>query len=106
MARVLDLIAVIAVAVVLLLPKGSLKAGRALDADPIEMTRVGALEDALFADPEDPARAIELADEYLSLHHPDWALETLSRYGAHADPRVHLVRATAHAERLAPRAAV
>jgi hypothetical protein len=113
MSRAFDLIAVIAVAVVLLLPKGSLQAQRALatgdgpaQVDRMTLTRLSALEDAAYAQPGDAQRAVELADGYLAVGHPDWALATLAAFGPGAPHTVHLVRATAHAERLEPRAAV
>ena len=49
-SRLVDLIAVAAVAVVVLLPTGSLVAKPALVGDKIELDRVAALEDARFAD--------------------------------------------------------
>jgi hypothetical protein len=122
MTRIFDLVAVIAVAVVLLLPKPGLVAHRALDADPIDVAKVAELEDAVLVAPESAAAAVELADQYLRLGHPDWTLASLARFGepsgevsgklrgelsgASVTPRVHLVRATAHAERLEAEAAV
>jgi hypothetical protein len=106
MSRVLDLIAVVAVAIVLLLPKPSLEAKPALTGEKIEVDRVAALEDAHFAAPDDVERALALAGAYLDLSHPDWALATLEPFTARRDHRVHLLRATAHAERLEARACV
>jgi len=108
MGRAFDVIAVLAVAVVLLLPKPSLDAKPALEAEKIELDRIAALEDALFtASPaEEVPRATALADAYLRLLHPDWALGTLARFADRDDHRVHLLIATAQAERLQPKAAV
>ena len=46
MSRIVDLIAVAAVAVVVLLPSGSLVAKPAVVGDKVELDRVAALEDA------------------------------------------------------------
>jgi len=100
MRRIVDVVAVAAVAVVLLLPKPSVDAHVALVGDKVELDHVAALEDARYAEPDDPAHAVELADAYLGLLHPDWALATTSQFASTADHRVHLVRATARAERL------
>src|SRR5690348_10666251 len=106
LSRIVDLIAVAAVAVVLLLPSGSLVAKPALVGDKIELDRVAALEDARFADPGNVDRALSLADAYLRAEHPDWALQTTAQFADAGDHRVHLVRATAYAERLQAREAV
>src|SRR4051812_15414333 len=106
MSRIVDLIAVAAVAVVVLLPSGSLVAKPALVGDKIELDRVAALEDARFADPNNVDKALALADAYLLTEHPDWALATTAAFVGAGDHRVHLVRATAYAERLQPTDAV
>jgi len=100
MRRVLDVIAVAAVAVVLLLPKPSVEANVALAGDKVELDRIAALEDARFAEPDDAAHAVALGDAYLGLLHPDWALATTTQFVGANDHRIHLVRATARAERL------
>jgi hypothetical protein len=100
LSRIVDLIAVAAVAVVVLLPSGSLVAKPALVGDKIELDRVAALEDARFAHPDDRERALALADAYLHAVHPEWALETTAQFADGSDHRVHLARATAYAERL------
>ena len=106
MTRVFDLIAVIAVAIVLLLPKPSLEAKPALVGEKIELDRIAALEDARFADPQSIDHAIDLADAYMRLRHFDWALATLAQFADANDHRVHLLRATAYADRLDPERAV
>jgi hypothetical protein len=111
MPRLFDLIAVVAVAVVLLLPKPSLHATPAIAGEPIELDRVAELEDARFVAPDGPHAvdtAVALADEYLRLGQPEWALATLAPFARPpgGDPRAHLVRATAYAERLEAQAAV
>jgi hypothetical protein len=100
MKRALDVIAVAAVAVVLLLPKPSVEASVALVGDKVELDRIAALEDARYAEPDDPSHAVALADAYLGLLHPDWALATTTQFVSSNDHRIHLVRATARAERL------
>ncbi|HXU67960.1 MAG TPA: hypothetical protein VN947_01460 [Polyangia bacterium] len=98
--RLVDLIAVAAVAVVVLLPSGSLVAKPALVGDKIELDRVAALEDARFTDPTNVDKALALADAYLRADHPDWSLATTSSFAGVVDHRVQLARATAFAERL------
>jgi hypothetical protein len=100
MSRAFDLIAVFAVAVVLLLPKASLDARPALEGDRVELDRVAELEDALYRAPDDVDRAVALADAYLRLGHPDWTLATLARFADRGAYKVHLLAATARAERL------
>src|SRR5581483_7797374 len=94
-SRAFDLIAIVAVAIVLLLPKPSLEAKPALVGEKIELDRVAALEDARFAEPDNVDHAVELADAYLRLLRPDWALATLAEFASSGDHRVHLLRATA-----------
>jgi hypothetical protein len=99
MSRLFDLVAVAVVGVVLLLPKAGVDAHPALKAEPIELERVAELEDRRLAEPDRVEIAIELADVYLRLGHPDWTLSILAHFsGRHH--RVHLLRATAYAERL------
>src|SRR5437588_4172956 len=106
LSRLVDLIAVAAVAVVVLLPSGSLVAKPALVGDKIELDRVAALEDARFADPDSVDKALALADAYLRAEHPEWALATPAQFADAGDHRVHLARATAYAERLQANEAV
>ena len=105
-SRLVDLIAVAAVAIVVLLPSGSLVAKPALVGDKIELDRIAALEDARFADPASVDTALALADAYLRADHAEWALATTAQFAEAGDHRVHLVRATAYAERLQAREAV
>ena len=113
MPRIFDLIAVAAVGVVVLLPKASLEAKPALAASKIELDHIAELEDLHFVDPTNVDRANDLAEAYLGLLHPDWALSTLAAFGesprgaaASGDVRLQLLRATAHAERLEAQASV
>lgn len=106
MSRLIDLIAAAAVAVVLLLPKASLEAHQALVGDELSLDRVAALEDARFAEPNSVDRAVALANLYLEVEHPDWALITTAQFAGKGDHRIELARATAHAERLEAEACV
>ncbi|HEY2749707.1 MAG TPA: hypothetical protein VGL86_34035 [Polyangia bacterium] len=104
--RLVDLIAVAAVAIVVLLPSGSIVAKPALVGDKIELDRVAALEDARFSDPTNVDKALALADAYLRADHPEWSLATTAAFVDSGDHRVHLARATAYAERLQANEAV
>jgi hypothetical protein len=107
MNRLFDVIAVFCVAVVVLLPKASVEAKPALNADTTQESRIAGLEDAFARDPHSEPIAVELADAYLEVERPDWALVTLSAFsGDTSSARVSLVRATAHADRLEAPAAV
>jgi hypothetical protein len=106
LSRLVDLIAVAAVAIVVLLPSGSLVAKPALVGDKIELDRIAALEDARFVEPTSVDKALALADAYLRAEHPDWALATTAQFEDAGDHRIHLLRATAFAERLEPNEAV
>src|SRR3954466_8587026 len=96
LSRIVDLIAVAAVAVVVLLPSGSIVAKPALVGDKIELDRVAALEDARFSDPASVDKALLLADAYLRADHAEWALATTAQFADAGDHRVHLARATAY----------
>jgi hypothetical protein len=110
MNRAFDLIAVVCVAVVVLLPKASVDARPALQADKVDsndLTRIAELEESLARNPANETVAVELAHFYLRAERPDWALITLSPFDpATASARTWLLRATAHAERLEPALAV
>ena len=99
-SRLVDLIAVAAVAIVVLLPGGSLVAKPALVGDKIELDRIAALEDARFADPTNVDAALALGDAYLRADHPEWTLATTAQFEDAGDHRVHLLRTTAFAEEL------
>ena len=49
---------------------------------------------------------LRLGQAYLDLLHPDWALATTAQFAGAGDHRIHLVRATAFAERLQAKACV
>lgn len=97
-----DVVAVAAVAVVVLMPSGSLVAKPALVGDRVELDRVATLEDARFARPDSVDAALALGDAYLRADHPDWALATTAPFVDAGDHRVHLLRATAWADRMQP----
>ena len=107
MHRLLDLFAVCAVAVVLLLPKASVDAHPALEGEALELDRVARLQDDAFRRPDDVEPALELADAFLSFQRNDFAIASLSpfvereRAGTRpVDARVHLLLSAARAERL------
>jgi hypothetical protein len=112
MLRLIDLLAVLAVAVVLLLPRASVDARPALAGEPLELDRVARLQDDVFREPDNAEALLGLGDALLSFGRPDWAVTALSRFTRAAardepwtrDPlaraRIHLTLATARAERL------
>lgn len=106
MRRVVDILAIAAVAVVLLVPQPSVVAQPALAGDPMELDRLAALEDARYRHPGEIEPALRLADEFLSFMRADWALMTLDEFAGRGDWRVHLLRATARAERLEAKQAI
>ncbi len=83
-------------------PRGSLVAKPALVGDRVELDRVATLEDARFARPDSVDAALALGDAYLRADHPDWALATTAPFVEAGDHRVHLLRATAWADRMQP----
>lgn len=106
MLRLTDLFAVCALAVVVLLPKASVEARPALDGPQSALDWIAALQDEAFRRPNEMEPALELADGLLSLARPDWAIASLGRFvdeeardGRATDARMHLLLATAHAER-------
>lgn len=100
MPRIVDLIAVVLVAAVLLMPRPSVRARQAMQGQPIELDWLAELQDQRVRQPEDVAAAVALADAHLTFLHPEWALSTLERFSHRPDYRVHLRLATARAERL------
>ncbi len=107
MNRVFDLVAVGCLAVVVLMPRASVEARPALSADATYTARVATLEDSLARDPKNETAAAELAELYLQLEHPDWALIVLASFPQqNTTARIQLARATAHAERLEAPAAL
>ena len=112
MLRLVDLIAILAVAVVLLLPKASIEARPALDGEHVELDRMARLEDDVFREPDNAQALLQLADGCLSFGRADWAIAAMSRFTAaeqRGEPwtqdrltraRAHLTLAAARAERL------
>lgn len=100
MGRAIELLLMGLAALVVLLPRPTLDAEPALKAKPIELENVAALEDAHSGRPDDVEAACNLADAYLDFDHPEWTLQTLAGYLDKKVPRVHLLRAIAHADRL------
>lgn len=108
MLRLVDLFALLGIAVVVLLPKATVRARPGLEGAPVELDRIARAQDTLARNPEDVKAAIELAEGFLSAYRTDWALSTMAPFverekgGRPADARVHLMIATARAERLEP----
>lgn len=106
MLRLTDLFAVCALAVVVLLPKASVEARPALAGPQSTLDWIAALQDEAFRRPAEVEPALELADGFLSVDRPDWAIVSLGHFvDAEArgerpvDARLHLALATARAER-------
>jgi predicted Zn-dependent protease len=99
-SRYLDLAVLALVAIAVLLPRPDVKASPALRIAPDRLERVAELEAQLAAQPEDAAVALELADQYLDGHRPDWALAALAKALKRTpdDHRLHLRRSLALAE--------
>jgi hypothetical protein len=99
MVRAIELLLVGLAALVVLMPRPTLDAESALKASPIELEEVARLEDQRAAKPTDVDAACELADAYLRFDHPEWSLQALEAFGDKKNPRVHLIRAIARADR-------
>lgn len=99
MSRIIDLLAVVAVAVVLLLPKPSIRARPAFRGEPLELDRLAELQDQRYRHPEDIDATLALTDA-MGDQHPEWTIAALDRFASRNDYRVHLQLATAHADRL------
>lgn len=102
MTRLLDLAAVLIVAVVLLLPQPSISAFPAVEGDQADLDRLAQLEDALQRNPGDIQAAVELARAYLQVEQPGWALVALAPHRERGVPEVHQVAAFAYATLLLP----
>jgi hypothetical protein len=107
LSRLLDLLALLALAVVLLLPKASVEARPALAGAPVELDRVARLQDDLERAPDSLDAALALGDALLGQLRADWCIATLAPFvakeragQAKVDGRLHLMLATARAERL------
>ena len=89
--RVLDLAILLLLAAAILIPRPDVKVKPALPPDPAVRQRVAELQTQLVATRGDVAAALELADIFMDLRHPDWALASLEgALDAHPDDyRVH-----------------
>ena len=105
MLKLIDLFAILALAVVLLLPKASVNALPALEGPSVELDAIAAAQDDLARDPFDVGAAARLAHGFLDFGRVDWALATVGpqlareSQGAAVDARAHLIVAAARAER-------
>jgi len=99
--RILDLIAIILLATILLIPRPDATVKAALGVDPERRQRVAELQSQLIGRPDDLEATVELANIYLDGHRPDWALATVTqalRYHG-SDYRLYHLRAIAFADR-------
>ena len=102
MKRLFDLFAVVALALVVLMPRPSVVVQAAVEKlDRETEQRIAELQAALLGDPQNLEAAIEVAEIYRTVHRPEWALATLGpfRERAAADYRVYFGIAMAQAER-------
>ena len=102
MKRFLDLIALAALGLVVLLPRPGVEVKAAVDKlDPQTEQRIAELQAALLGNADDREATVEVAEIYRSVHRPEWALATLGplRDKAPDDWRVGFGIAMAHAER-------
>lgn len=102
MTRLIDLIAVLIVALLVLLPQPGVVVQPALVGDKADLDRLAVLEDAVFRAPDDIEAAVELGRVYLRAEQPAWALAVLRPHLGAGDYRVHQVMASAYATLLKP----
>lgn len=104
MTRILDLVAVLIVAVVLLLPQPSVVAYPAAQGVQADLDQLAALQDAFSRQPGDEATAIELARAYLAVEQPAWAVAILAPLAERGAQKfeTHQVLAFAYATLLRP----
>jgi hypothetical protein len=100
--RLIDLIAVLIVALVVLLPQPGVVVQPALLGDKADLDRLAVLEDAVFRAPDDVDSAVELGRAYLRAEQPAWAVAALRPHLTKSDYRVHQVMASAYATLLKP----
>jgi hypothetical protein len=101
--RFLDLFALAALALVVLLPRPGVEVKAAVERlDPKTEQRIAELQAALLGKPGDVETAVELSDIYRGVMRPEWALATLGpvRDQGAGDYRIPFGIAMAHAERL------
>jgi hypothetical protein len=98
--RILDLAILLLLAAAIIIPRPDVKVKPALPPDPAVRQRVAELQTQLVAARGDVAAALELADIFMDLRHPDWALASLDgALDAHPDDyRVHHLASLALAD--------
>jgi len=102
--RVLDLAILLLLAAAILMPRPDVKIKPALPPDAAMRQRVAELQTQLLATPGNTAAALELADVFMDLRHPDWALASLAgALDAHPDDhRLHHLASLALADHFEP----
>ena len=102
--RVLDLAILLLLAAAILMPRPDVKVKPALPPDPAMRARVAELQTQLLATPGNVPAALELADIFMDLRHPDWALASLEgALDAHPDDhRLHHLASLALADHFEP----
>ncbi|HEY3357386.1 MAG TPA: hypothetical protein VGQ83_29315 [Polyangia bacterium] len=103
MGRFVDLFALAALALVILLPRPGVEVKAAVARlDPKTEQRMAELQAALLGKPDDVETAVELSEIYRASMRPEWALATLGPFRTKApdDYRIFSGIAFAHAERL------
>jgi hypothetical protein len=102
--RVLDLAILLLLAAAILIPRPDVKVKPALPADPAVRQRVAELQVQLLAAPDNSSAALELADIFMDLRHPDWALASLEgAMNAHPDDfRLHHMASLALVDHFEP----
>ncbi|MES1171663.1 MAG: hypothetical protein ABUL77_00375 [Bacteroidota bacterium] len=99
--RVLDLLALLLLAALLVIPRPNVTVKAALAVPGEQRERVAQLQAHLLGVPGDVDAAIELGDLFLDGKRPDWTLATIGTVlpGHENDYRLHLRRAVAYADR-------
>jgi hypothetical protein len=102
--RVLDLAILLLLATAILMPRPDVKVKPGLPPDPAMRQRVAELQTELLATPGNVLAALELADIFMDLRHPDWALASLEgALDAHPDDhRLHHIASLALADHFEP----
>ena len=102
--RVLDLAILFLLAAAILMPRPDVKVKPAFPPDPAVRQRVAELQTQLLATPGNVAVALALADIFMDLRHPDWALASLEgALDAHPDDhRLHQSASLALADHFEP----
>jgi len=104
--RLIDLFAILIVALLVLLPQPSVVVQPAISGDKTDLDRLAVLEDALYRSPADVGAAVELARAYLRVEQPGWAVATLEPFLPRGEYQVHQVMAYAYATMLRPELAL